>query len=511
MSLYLKMLLCVGLLALVLLGFIIAKSQLDTDRIIAQKEDEIAQMATDVVPRRLHVSYQVLQAAMGQLVLNQPLLTAFADKDREKLAILTQPATQKLARSDISLYQFHLPDNSIFFQAQNPNSPIGKPAVPSPMVAMVNRQQQTVVGLQREAEGLAMRHLEPIFIGDDYVGVIELGMLLDQRILEIWKRAVQGEWYLYEINRNGARQLAATTDQECRLQLTEDHVTQLLAGEELHLRLNDNVIQLIPLPNFAGQFSYYVQRRHDNTEIMTLAKAQRNTSIIYGLLMVGPGFLLLAFTIRFFLNPLLYLAEMTQAFAAGKLERPIAIKSNDEIGLLATIMENMRQTIYDNQRELEHLSLHDKLTGLHNRAFLESEMQRFEGSREYPLTMIVIDMDNLKQINDAFGHQKGDHIIKKTGELLKSCLRREDILARLGGDEFVALMPATDYQTGFTVAKRIQQAADSCGGEDCSLGLSIGVATTSTPQKSLEQVMKEADDAMYEDKRRRKGKDPDHC
>ncbi len=154
------------------------------------------------------------------------------------------------------------------------------------------------------------------------------------------------------------------------------------------------------------------------------------------------------------------------------------------------------------QARLEFLSLHDQLTGLYNRAFFEEELQRFSGSRSYPITLISCDLDGLKLINDTMGHDKGDLLLKECASLLRESLRSEDVLARIGGDEFSAILPFTDRETAEEIARRIRSNISKYnqGQTELPLGLSIGLATAYSKEISLKDLFKQADDLMYKDK-----------
>jgi diguanylate cyclase (GGDEF)-like protein/PAS domain S-box-containing protein len=149
------------------------------------------------------------------------------------------------------------------------------------------------------------------------------------------------------------------------------------------------------------------------------------------------------------------------------------------------------------ETELRYLSTHDILTGLYNRNFFETELRRFQDSRFYPVSIIMIDLDHLKEINDLYGHATGDEMIMRAAQVLKDIFRKEDIIARMGGDEFVILLPKTGQETAQEVVERLRQIAQTR--ETSLLRMSIGVAT-SKKDDFLAEVFRQADDAMYRDK-----------
>jgi len=156
------------------------------------------------------------------------------------------------------------------------------------------------------------------------------------------------------------------------------------------------------------------------------------------------------------------------------------------------------------EERLKYLSLHDQLTGLYNRAYLENELKRLNKSREHPVTIMSIDVDGLKAINDMFGHEQGDKILKLTADILQEIFRASDILGRAGGDEFVALLPGTDAQAGSKIVQRIRSRVEKYNREkqdtQLPLSLSTGMAVAEDRSRDLFSVFKEADDLMYRDK-----------
>lgn len=151
---------------------------------------------------------------------------------------------------------------------------------------------------------------------------------------------------------------------------------------------------------------------------------------------------------------------------------------------------------------LEYLGKHDILTKLHNRAFYTDELNRLERKQLRPVSAIVIDLNGLKEANDERGHDAGDALLRRFGEVLNSVVKPPHHATRIGGDEFAVLMPGADHQAALGMVETINEILkiNNQFYSDAALSVSIGTAT-SEPGESMEALMKRADDAMYENKR----------
>lgn len=163
-------------------------------------------------------------------------------------------------------------------------------------------------------------------------------------------------------------------------------------------------------------------------------------------------------------------------------------------------------------REIKALSMRDGLTGLYNHAFvvkaLEEEIER---SKRYnsQLSILLVDIDDFKKINDTYGHLAGDHVLGKVAQILKQGLRTIDTVSRYGGEEFLAILPETDGARALTVGERLRRDVAkedfSFGGDTINLTISGGVADFSLGA-DVNRMIKQADDNLYKAKREGKNR-----
>lgn len=165
------------------------------------------------------------------------------------------------------------------------------------------------------------------------------------------------------------------------------------------------------------------------------------------------------------------------------------------------------------QEALRSLALIDDLTGLYNRrGFLKLAEHHMKLARrtERGSALMFADLDGLKQINDAFGHQEGDQALIMTAEILKATFRTSDILARIGGDEFAILAIQANEDSAGILTARLQETLKDYNARSryrWGLSLSVGVAYLDHqhPVLSIEELMAKADAALYEQKRSKRG------
>ena len=182
---------------------------------------------------------------------------------------------------------------------------------------------------------------------------------------------------------------------------------------------------------------------------------------------------------------------------------PKPIMARELLVRLGNLITNKRllDKIHDQRRELFALATTDKLTGCHNRHSLTDFSAKFIAlsSREhYPISILVIDLDHFKSINDNHGHAVGDVVLESVGSLLNSFFRESDLVARFGGEEFVVLMSHCDKKLALIKAEKLRISISELKPEDLSISASIGITTRDPEQNcNFESLFSAADKAVY--------------
>lgn len=186
----------------------------------------------------------------------------------------------------------------------------------------------------------------------------------------------------------------------------------------------------------------------------------------------------------------------------------------DDLHLLGLVAHQAALAV-KNARAFERVrdsAMRDPVTDLHNGRFLrlslEQELSRASRQGE-PLSILGIDLDNFKAVNDLFGHQMGDRVLKDVADIMRDKLRDYDLVARVGGDEFIIVLPGTPYSEARATADRIQSAVaqyakDMLNQTHVRLQASVGIATYPSDADDLDTLLARADAEMYRDKRARK-------
>ena len=201
--------------------------------------------------------------------------------------------------------------------------------------------------------------------------------------------------------------------------------------------------------------------------------------------------------------------EIIDGLSAGADDYLIKPIDYDELRVRLSIgmrILNLEERLLEANKKIEELASLDALTGLLNRRYLmqriESEIQR--ATREkVPLSLIISDIDKFKSVNDIYGHQVGDRILKEFAKCLISSVRVYDVIGRYGGEEFIIVLPGVDVQNSIVIAERLRENVEALeidinAVSKLRITASFGISTMiSEGKEDIDSLIKKADEALY--------------
>jgi len=157
--------------------------------------------------------------------------------------------------------------------------------------------------------------------------------------------------------------------------------------------------------------------------------------------------------------------------------------------------------------KISTLAFKDSLTGLYNRRYFMDRLNfefRIFGSSQKSISVIIYDLDKFKNVNDTYGHPVGDEVLQQVSNRVKTVLRARDLLARYGGEEFIVMLLDTSADEAFRLAERLRDSVCAApipyNGNEINISISLGVATKTLPQTTMEKLIESADKALYKAK-----------
>ncbi|WP_024643964.1 putative bifunctional diguanylate cyclase/phosphodiesterase [Pseudomonas syringae] len=200
--------------------------------------------------------------------------------------------------------------------------------------------------------------------------------------------------------------------------------------------------------------------------------------------------------------------DITERKESQQLTQRARLEREEKLALQSRLEERERIS-----EELTYIAFHDELTSLFNRAYLMDELTKvFENvdPKYERATVLFLDLDGFKVVNDSMGHLAGDQLLKRVANRLQTCVRSNDVLARIGGDEFAILLVGKDQpETAIKMANRIVsqlQTAIQIEGQDIFISCSIGIVTAGESHTKPEELLRDADVAMYSAKKQGRGR-----
>jgi len=226
---------------------------------------------------------------------------------------------------------------------------------------------------------------------------------------------------------------------------------------------------------------------------------------VLGLGLFGLGSI---WTSRVVTRPLATLVQASERLGRGDYDTPLADTSRqDEVGELAKAFESMRGNIAEHQGAIRRLAYWDRLTGLPNRLQFRDAVHAAT-AMDQPLSVVMLDLDRFKHVNDVLGYAFGDRLLQGVAERLQQAVRPGDVVARLGGDEFALLLPKANADQAQVVAARITAAFEQplqLDDQRVDLSAGLGIAVWPDHAQDADSLLSRAEVAMYAAKRQTAG------
>ncbi len=319
---------------------------------------------------------------------------------------------------------------------------------------------------------------------------------------------------------NWQRQAATITNFKDTLSLLQRASTKVSFNQLLDasqsIELDSGSFQLALTPTEEGQdYSHYIIIENVTDERNQIAAASKS----YVVTAISAVIIFSLLIIVMLWKPIVRLrqqAELMPLLSQGKFKyvRDILAHSNrkhwfkDELDILDSSeisvslqLESMQEQIYHRNKELQQLVLFDTLTGLANRRSLLDEIQICLYKKNSSFSLLFLDLDNFKRINDSLGHHSGDELLKIVGKRLKSCVRSGDLVSRLGGDEFCILIRKLRHEDdGRTIANNVLNILKNplrLQATEVIISASIGIVSAPKDGLNTEALLQKADLAMY--------------
>jgi diguanylate cyclase (GGDEF)-like protein len=382
---------------------------------------------------------------------------------------------------------------------------------------------QAVIGTVMFDEGLRTR---VILIADairapggSVIGLLGVKLSLDavDRVLAAYTQADSRETYL--VNQQGkvlARShLFSSPEREVYLDHRSatqlyDHLGEPITYKSFRGPTVIGTLKMIPSLGWG-----VVSEMDKSQAFLKIETLQRMTLVLVGGLLLGIGLCayFLGLTI---VRPLRLLTSGADQVAAGNLDVDLPVRTRSEVGYLTRVFNHMvarlrrsreeldsvNAELQDRNRELQQLSITDELTGLYNRKHLmdtlNAEVTRSKRNG-HTFALLVVDIDHFKRVNDTYGHQKGDEVLRLLGDVFRATVRSCDYVARYGGEEFILMLPEVGAAGGLEVAERIRArvAQEPMNPKGDRITVSIGMAMFPEHGDRPEVLFQQADQALY--------------
>ncbi|MES1263436.1 MAG: EAL domain-containing protein [Peristeroidobacter soli] len=343
------------------------------------------------------------------------------------------------------------------------------------------------------------------------IGWVVMGFAVDDALASDLRQLTELEVSFAVDGQPGRRILASTLDLRDQQSLLSNMPSRSDGVSRLVMKIGGVDHQALVIPLDASNNARIVAVLHRSLgDAMAMFERLRNTLFVLAALSLAMSILGSVAVARNITRPLEALATAAARIEKGDYTAPVNLKRADEIGVLASSLNHMRGSIADREKRILKLAYEDPLTDLANRSRFSNELELAitqAALGDLRLTILMMDLDRFKYVNDTLGHGVGDHVLREVSLRLQRTVTRAECIARLGGDEFAILVRHADDD--FTeIAKQIIKALEApilYEGQPLDVGTSIGIAHYPEHGRDAQTLVRNADIAMYAAKRNKTG------
>ncbi len=466
-------------------------------------EEELA-VGQRVFERLLAQNAEKLGQAARVLAADFPFREAVATHD---VGTLASVLTNHGARIDADAMLFVDLDGKVVADTLRPDA--AQRAFEYPALLTTHADEDT--GLQM-LDGHAFQVVAVPVMAPLPIGWVVVGYAVDDDLARDLRNLTTLEVSFFRHDEaRGWQALASTLDpvDQSQLTLAMPHWSRATATHLVSISGDDHQARVIPLSGSADSHIVAVLHRSLAGALAAFERL-RNTLIVLALvsLLISIGAsVTIALSIT---RPLSSLAEQAHRIEQGDYANTVIIERADEIGVLASSLNHMRAGIKDREHRILKLAYQDPLTDLANRSKFSERLEEaigLAGVTKKRLSILMMDLDRFKYVNDTLGHSVGDHVLREVGERLLGIVSSSECVARLGGDEFAILLQSQDRP----VAELARQIIDTLEepiyfkGQPLDVGTSIGIAHHPEHGHDAQTLVRNADIAMYVAKRNKTG------
>jgi len=430
----------------------------------------------------------------NNILLNQEIVDAFEQRDRKKLYSLTKPIYEELLSENPYLYimHFHTKDSKSFLRLHKPDKFGDDLSSFRHIITKVNSQKSKQLGMEVGRYGISYRTALPVFNKNgDHIGSFELGIDINY-IFKLFNEAYGFDSIL--LLKKDVFQTIYENNKELNNRQFSDEYFLVTPNSEL---MDDDSSKTFEHLKPSILSSKYSLLEYDNTTNLVFVVTKLKSAIQEEI-----GEILFIKNLNFYTDQVKIIRNITIG-----LGLTLVILS---FYFLRKIFKDFTSTLYAYQNKIERKNLAlsrliniDHLTKVNNRKSIETILRKeFNRAKRYnhPLSLIMIDIDDFKKINDTYGHNAGDKVLKEFAKIVSSTIRESDHLGRWGGEEFILVATETTLEDAVHLAEKIrEQVARFSFLSSEKVSCSIGIAQLED-QENADLFVSHADLAMYEAK-----------